>query len=91
MYKFTIYVQYRTKYYDGRITDDQLGRSTLLSMVDLAIGYFKLRHNGNIHQTIPFAVLNINSLNIVNYSMAIDQVALSLTQYSNIIGQTINN
>ena len=66
-----------------------MGRSTSLSIVNHAVRLFKRGHNCNIHQIIPFAILNINVINTADYSRAIDQVALIVAYYSNTISQII--
>ena len=87
----TIYVQYCTKHQYGRIIDCHLGRYTLLVIVYHTVGYCKLGYNCNIYQVILFAILNINLLNIANYSLTIDKLALTTAYNSNTLSQTMDN
>ena len=67
-------------------TDDHLGRSTLLTIVDNAIYHFKPTKTA----TPNFFFSNINLINISDYGKAIDQVALTIAHYSNTISQPMD-
>ena len=81
-----IYAQYYTKHHYGRKTDDYLGESTSLGIVDHSVDHYMLSNSCNIHQILfYFAILSINLINIMNYNLVIDQAALTIVYNKNTI------
>ena len=73
----------------AKASDEHLDWSTLQSIVNHSVGHCKLKYTSNIYILNFFSLfLDLHINNIIDYSLVINQAALTTVYNSNTISQT---